>query len=395
MRILTFTHLFPNSLQPVWGVFIYQRIAHLAKRPGIEVTVVAPVPYIPKWIPIRSWEKYKHIPKEEIIGGVSAIHPRYPHIPKIAMPLHGILLFLGCYRQVAKLHRERGFDCIDSHWIYPDGFAAVLIGKKLGIPVFCSARGTDINVYPKFWTIRPLISWLLNQSTGIIAVSRALKEVMVNLGLQQEKIRVVGNGVDESRFAPMDRSKARGLLRLPSDGQIMVAVGSLSEHKNHALLISATSVIISRWPDMQLYILGEGPFRERLERMVRDKGLQGRVLLPGNQSNEKLNLWYNAADVSCLSSCREGWPNVLMESLACGTPVVATRVGGVPEVITSAAYGLLVEQSVPALAKGMESALGNQWDREAIVRYARTRTWNEVAAEIESYFVERMAARHF
>jgi glycosyltransferase involved in cell wall biosynthesis len=129
--------------------------------------------------------------------------------------------------------------------------------------------------------------------------------------------------------------------------------------------------------------------------MVRDKGLQGRVLLPGNQSNEKLNLWYNAADVSCLSSCREGWPNVLMESLACGTPVVATRVGGVPEVITSAAYGLLVEPSVPALAKGMESALGNQWDREAIVRYARTRTWNEVAAEMESYFVERMAARHF
>ncbi len=395
MKILTFTHLFPNAEQPIWGVFIYQRIAHFAKRPGNEVTVVAPVPYIPKWIPTRSWEKYKHIPKEEIVGGVSVVHPRYPHIPKIAMPFHGILLFLGCYRQIARLQRKGGFDCIDSHWIYPDGFAAVLFGKKLGIPVFCSARGTDINVYPKFRTIRPLISWLLKQSTGIIAVSQALKQVMVSLGLQQEKIRVIGNGVDESRFAPMDRRKARELLRLPSDGQIMIAVGSLSEHKNHAFLISATSEIISRWPNMGLYILGEGPLRERLERIVREKGLQGRVSLPGNQSNEKLNLWYNAADVSCLSSCREGWPNVLMESLACGTPVVATRVGGVPEVITSSAYGVLVDPNVPEFAKGMESALRNKWDREAIVRYARTRTWNEVAAEMESFFAEQMATRHF
>jgi glycosyltransferase involved in cell wall biosynthesis len=123
--------------------------------------------------------------------------------------------------------------------------------------------------------------------------------------------------------------------------------------------------------------------------------LQGRVSLPGNQSNEKLNLWYNAADVSCLSSCREGWPNVLMESLACGTPVVATRVGGVPEVITSSAYGVLVDPNVPEFAKGMESALRNKWDREAIVRYARTRTWNEVAAEMESFFAEQMATRHF
>src|SRR6266478_3980556 len=351
MKILTFTHLFPNAEQPIWGVFIYQRIAHFAKRPGNEVTVVAPVPYIPKWIPTRSWEKYKHIPKEEIVGGVSVVHPRYPHIPKIAMPFHGILLFLGCYRQIARLQRKGGFDCIDSHWIYPDGFAAVLFGKTLGIPVFCSARGTDINVYPKFKTIRPLISWLLKQSTGIIAVSQALKQVMVSLGLQQEK--------------------------------------------NHAFLISATSEIISRWPNMGLYILGEGPLRERLERIVREKGLQGRVSLPGNQSNEKLNLWYNAADVSCLSSCREGWPNVLMESLACGTPVVATRVGGVPEVITSSAYGVLVDPNVPEFAKGMESALRNKWDREAIVRYARTRTWNEVAAEMESFFAEQMATRHF
>jgi len=389
MRILTFGHLFPNSVQPVWGIFVYQRIVHFAKRPGSEVRVVAPIPYIPQWFPSPSREKYKHIPQREFVGGLPVEHPRYLLVPKIAMPFHGILLFLGCWRRITKLYREQSFDCIDSHWKYPDGFAAVLAGKMLGVPVFCSARGTDINVYPRLPLIRPLIRWTLRQACGIIAVSQSLKRVMVDLGIPEEKIRVIGNGVDTDRFHPMDRVQARRQLGLPVEGQLVVAVGSLTEHKGHALLISAIAEISSRWPSLCLCILGEGPLRASLVKLASEKGLDGRVLIPGSCLNEELSVWYNAADVSCLPSSREGWPNVLLESLACGTPVVATRVGGVPEVISSPEHGILVEPNVNKLSEGLEAALRKQWDRGTIVSYARCRTWNEVAAEMETFLAER------
>ncbi|HZR63926.1 MAG TPA: glycosyltransferase family 4 protein [Terriglobales bacterium] len=389
MKILTFGHLFPNSQQPFWGIFVYQRIVHFAKRPGAEVRVVSPIPYIPRWFPSASREKYKRIPRRETIGGLTAEHPRYLLVPKIAMPLHGFLLFAGCYRKIAQLYRQRNFDCIDSHWIFPDGFAAVLAGKILGVPVFCSARGTDINVYPNFRLIRPFIRWALAQSAGVIAVSQALKERIVALGIPEHKVRVIGNGVDIDRFHPIDRQEARRQLGLQPEGFVIVAVGSLTEHKGHALLISALAEISSVHTDLRLYILGEGPLQVDLESLITKSGMKNRVFLAGGKRNEELNLWYNAADLSCLPSSREGWPNVLLESLACGTPVVASRVGGVPEVITSCEYGILVEPTVAELRKGIEAAIAHKWNRQTIVNYARSRTWNEVAAEMEAFLTEQ------
>jgi len=388
MNILTFTQLFPNALQPVSGIFIYQRILHFSRRPGNEVKVVAPVPFIPRWLPSHSREIYKHIPEHEIIGGLAVDYPRYPHLPSVVMSAHGFLMFLGCYRLVAKLHRERRFDCIDSHFIYPDGFAAVLLGKMLGIPVFCSARGTDITLYPSFRLIRPLIRWTLRRAAGIIAVSNSLKESMVNLGVPAEKIRVIGNGVDLKRFAPMDRGEARRQLGLPEDSRMIVSVAGLHPHKGHQILISALDEIRRQFPSLRLYVLGEGPYRPALQRLIAEKNLQEHVFLKGSRSNEELKFWYNAADLSCLSSAREGWPNVLLESLSCGTPVLATRVGGVPEVITSPELGLMVERSIQAIAEGLKTALRKSWNRDALVRYARMRTWDDVAAEMERYLAQ-------
>jgi len=389
MKILAFTHLFPNSIQPLWGVFVYQRIAHIAKRPDRDVRVVAPVPYIPRWFPSKMWNKYKLIPRQEIVDGLVVTHPRYLHVPKIAMPLHGFLLFVGCFRHVAKQYREHRFDCIDSHWVYPDGFAAVLFGRMFGVPVFCSARGTDINVYPTLPLIRPLIRWALRRASGIVAVSDALKREILKFGIPAKNITVIGNGVDLSRFKQENRSEARKRLGLPLDGRLAVAVGSLNEHKCHAMLISAFAEISADWHDLRLFILGEGNLRASLEKLVIDKGLKGRVFLPGNQKNEELSQWYNAADFSCLSSIREGWPNVLLESLACGTPVVATRVGGTQEVIVSSELGILVEPNADALARGLVDALQKHWDRDTMASYARSRTWNEVAAEMDAFLTSR------
>ena len=173
-------------------------------------------------------------------------------------------------------------------------------------------------------------------------------------------------------------------MGLPAEAKLVVSVGSLNEHKSHDRLILAFKEIAPRCPELLLYIVGEGYLRGTLEKLVSDNGLHGRIFLLGTQANEDLKWWYNAADLTCLSSTREGWPNVLLESLACGTPVVATDVGGVPEVITSPEHGILVEPNAAALARGLEVALAQKWNREAIVKYARSRTWNEVAREVEA-----------
>ena len=390
MRILTFTSLFPNARQPLLGIFVYHRVANLAQRAGHHVQVVAPVPYFPVWLRVKRWQAASQVPRQEQVGGLGVYHPRYFLLPRISMPLHGMLMFLGSAPLALRLNREAKFDCIDAHYVYPDGFAAVLLGKLLRVPVIVSARGTDINLFPWFRSIRPMIQWTLRQADGVIAVSAALREAMVELGTPPDKIQVIPNGVDPQRFEPVDRQAARRHLGLPAEGQAIVQVGSLISSKGPRLLIAALAEIAPRFPDLRLYLLGEGSLRKKLESLVRENGLEQRVLLVGSRPNEELKFWYSAADLTCLASLREGMPNVVLESLACGTPVVATRVGGVPEILISSELGLMAEPNVQSIAMALKSALETSWDREALVRHARTRTWTEVAGEVERYLLSRV-----
>jgi teichuronic acid biosynthesis glycosyltransferase TuaC len=389
MKILTFTSLFPNRLKPDFGAFIYQRTAHLAARAGNFLRVLAPIPYFPSWPRTNRWSSFSKIPINESVGTLTVSHPRYPLLPGV-MPLHGWLIFLGCLQAVRRLHREFGFDCIDAHYIYPDCFAAVLLAKILRIPVIVSARGTDINLFPNFITILPQIRWVLLQCSGIIAVSAALKEKMVAIGVPAEKIRVIGNGVDTHRFQWIDRDLARRRLAVPEKARMLLSVGSLVPVKSHHLLISVMAELATRYPDLLLYIVGDGPERSRLELEIRSRGLQMRIFLPGNQPNEVLPFWFSAADISCLTSSREGWPNVISESIACGTPVVATRVGGVPEIITSPDLGIMTEPTVHSIAEGIQLALRTDWDRQLLLRTAQSRTWAVVAEEVESFIASRV-----
>lgn len=285
------------------------------------------------------------------------------------------------------MHRLHNFECIDSHYVYPDGFAAILLGRVLGIPVFLSARGTDINVFPTYRLIRPMIRWSLKKAAGIVAVSAALREQIVRLGISSELVKVIVNGVDPNRFFVSDRAAARAQLGIRQDGEVIVSVGSLVPAKSHDLLIRAVAQLRSKaGRRTSLYIVGEGPLRNRLKALIDELDLSEQAHLIGGQSNETLQQWFNAADLSVLVSAREGMPNVVLESLACGTPVLATRVGGVPEVLVSEQLGILVEPSVEAIAAGIERALNSKWHREVISRHARTRTWDSVAEEVEKYF---------
>jgi teichuronic acid biosynthesis glycosyltransferase TuaC len=390
MKILTFTSLFPNRKRPLFGIFIFQRILHLATRPGNLVRVVAPVPYFPSWLPSKHWGTYAQIPRKENFGSLSVSHPRYPLIPGVLMPLHGLLMFLGCLSTVRRLHREFQFDCIDAHYVYPDGFAAVLLGRMLDLPVVLSARGTDINLFASFVTIRPMILWTLRQAAGVVAVATALKNEMINLGLPADKICVIPNGVDLQRFHPIARPEARRKLGLQQETRIVVSVGSLTEGKNHKVLVSAFAKISEDHPEYRLYILGEGPLRTELEQLIGKLRVEKQVSLVGARPNEELALWFSSADASCLVSSREGWPNVVTESIACGTPVVATRVGGIPEIIVSPELGVLVDQNLTDVASGLQLALVKDWDREALVRQAHARSWDLVAGEVEQYLASRV-----
>jgi teichuronic acid biosynthesis glycosyltransferase TuaC len=391
LRVVTFATIFPNANDPSHGIFVYQRAKHLAKRPGVEVVAIVPIPYFPRWLRTNRWKKYQDIPNIEILEGMEVHHPRYFHLPKIWMPFHGLSMFLGCASTVRKLHERRRIDVIDSHFVYPEGFAAVLLGKLVQVCVMVSARGTDINVYPSLKLIRPMIRWTLTKANRIIAVSKALKQKMVELGIAENKIQVIPNGVDATRFQPEDKEEARLHLSLAPADRIIVSVGALIPGKGHDLVIRATAGLVSEFAGIKLFILGDGPIRQELEGLVRELNLTERVQIVGKRPNEELRHWFSAADASCLASAREGWPNVVTESLACGTPVVATRVGGIPEILCSEALGILVERSVEGVRDGIRDALLKNWNRGEIANRTRQRTWDVVASEIEGVMLARQS----
>ena len=384
MQILTFTSLFPNAADKTFGVFIYQRMAHVDKRAGNKVHVIAPVPYVPGWLKQTRWGTMARIPKVEQIGELTVYHPRYLLLPKISMAIHGLLIFLGSFRLVRKLHKQIHFDCIDAHYVYPDCFAAVMIGRRLGLPVVASARGTDINLFPSFRLVRPMIRWTLKHTAGNIAVCRALGDEMIALGASQDRVAVIGNGVDLERFQPVDQLEARKKLGIPLDAQMVVSVGALIPRKGFQFLIPAVARIAAHYPVLKVYIVGKGDPTE-LKELCRTHKVEDRVFLVGSRANEELKFWYSAADLSCLVSSREGWPNVVLESLACSTPVLATGLWGVPEILVSPELGIMVTQEIESISEGLGKALSRKWDREAILRYARTRTWDVVAQEVDDF----------
>jgi teichuronic acid biosynthesis glycosyltransferase TuaC len=388
MRILTFTSLFPDSTRPNFCIFIYQRMVHVARRPGNTVTVVAPVPYVPFWVPGKKAREYRSIPRQERFGDLKVYHPRYPFIPRISSALHGLLMFVGTCRLVSKLVRG-GVDCIDAHFVYPDGFAAILLGKVLDIPVIVSARGTDMNFYPTIAMVRPMLRWTVRQANGLIGVCKALSSAMIDLGAPPERVHTIGNGVDPKRFHPANPLASREMLNVSTDRQVVVSVGALTYHKGQLSLIAAISELKRRGLSVQLYIAGEGSLRPRLEQQIRELALEQDVFLLGQIANEQLRFWYSAADVSCLASSREGWANVLLESMACGTPVVATRIWGTPEVVASEELGVLVEQTVSAIADGLQLALQKVWDRNRIAAYAHQRSWEVVAEQVERWLSQQ------
>jgi glycosyltransferase involved in cell wall biosynthesis len=352
---------------------------------------VAPVPFFPRVNIHSRWYEYARIPKKEQIAGFQLDHPRYILVPKVAMGMHALSMFAGSFRRVFQRSKEHHFELIDAHYVYPDGLAAVMLGKLLGLPVVVSARGSDIHLFSTFRTIRPLIARALQRADAVIAVSQGLKDRMVQLGCPGEKIVVIGNGVDAKQFRPASQAEMRARLNLPLGSPIVVSVGNLKEGKGFHVLIDAFARLRGRGRDIMLVIVGGGPDRALLEKKIKAGGLEKSVYLAGAQPHESLAEWYNAADIFCLASSSEGCPNVVLEAMACGLPVVTTAAAA--ELVTSPALGIVTDRTATAFEAAIDEAFLRMWDRDLIVAHARNRTWSDVASRVLDVF-SSVVSRH-
>ncbi len=394
MKVLTFTSLYPNNIWPNHGVFIKERMTCFAALEGCRLKVVAPVPYFPR-VKINWRWRYSQVLPHEMRDGIEVYHPRYCLTPKVGMTLYGLMMFLSVLATVKKIRADFDFDLIDAHYVFPDGFAGVLLGWYFRKPVVVSARGSDINQYANLPLIRQLLRYTLGKAKSVIAVCQALNEAMIDLGVAPEKIRVIPNGVDHDKFFPVPQAEARKKLGLPTDKRIILSVGGLVPRKGFDVLIKALSRLArkSSTGDFYLAIVGDGPAREALEKLAASLGLGENVRLIGSVPHEELNSWYSAADLFCLVSDREGWPNVLLESLACGTPVVATNIWGVPEIIRSETIGLLTERTEQAVAATLARAFETRWVADDLTAYAKQHSWERVAQSVHGVFESVLAEK--
>jgi teichuronic acid biosynthesis glycosyltransferase TuaC len=372
LRTVTFTTLYPNLVRPRHGIFIEQRLRHLVASGEVESRVVAPSAWFPSGdARFGSWSVFGRVPAVEMRYGIVARHPRYLLLPKVGMTAAPMSIALAARPVLQDMLRQGyDFDVIDSYYLYPEGVAAALLGLWLNRPVILSALGDDAITLPSFPLPRRMILWAVGHAAGVTTVCQALKDRLVEVGAPEEKIRVVLHGVDLEMFRPVDREAVR--RRLGLSGRVLLVVGHLINRKGQHLVVQA----LPHLPGTTLILAGDGWMEGKLQQMARDFGVADRVRFLGNVEQEDLRDYYGAADALVLASSREGIANVLIESMACGTPVIATPVWGTPEAVSVPEAGVLMrDRSVEALVEAAQRLFGSEPDRAATRRHAETFTW--------------------
>ena len=281
------------------------------------------------------------------------------------------------------------FDLIHSHFTWSSGYVGARLKEKYGVPFVVTAHGEDIYSLPfKDAVWRKNIEYVLNTADAIITVSRNNLECIRKLDVDTP-VHVIPNGFKEDLFCPMEMAECRRVLGLPLDRRIILTVGIYEPVKGQKYLVEAVSQIIQEKKDILCVIIGFGTERQALEKQIRSLGLEDHIMLAGPKRHTEIPLWINACDLFVLSSLNEGNPTVLFETIGCGKPFVGTKVGGVPEIITSDVYGLLVNPADPEdLKEKILMGLERTWDREAIRAYAEQFTWETIARKIRDVYIQ-------
>jgi glycosyltransferase involved in cell wall biosynthesis len=353
MRILFITNVFPNPYEPTKGVFNREMVRALAGRH--ELAVVAPISWAVEWHGRRRSGDLLGRDRRTGVGQVEVYHPRFYYTPKVFRGRYGWFYWRSVAGVVRRLLRAGRFDAVVGYWAHPDGEAAVRAARIAGAPAVVMVGGSDVLLLTADRTRRRRVSDVLSQADAVVTLSRDLAEKVAELGADPGKVTVMARGVDVEKFSPGDRDEARRRLGIPLGTRALLWVGRMVPVKGLDVLLEALESL--RDQGCHLYLIGDGPLRGGLEARSGSRGLSGCVSFVGPVEHDRLADWYRAADLTILPSHSEGIPNVLRESLACGTPFVASRVGGVSELADGGGGRLVEPGDARALADAIIGAL--------------------------------------
>jgi glycosyltransferase involved in cell wall biosynthesis len=388
--IVVLSSLFPSPAQPNAGVFVRERMFRVGAH--LPLSVVAPTPWFPFQSVLRRWRPhFRPTPPAQVEQqGFAVWYPRYLSFPGVLKSLDGLFMACGAFPGLRRLKAAGQLDLIDAHFGYPDGYAAVLLGRWLKVPVTITMRGTE-DRHSRTPSLLPRLRQALLGCQQVFSVSAALKQVAVGLGVPGDKVEVVGNGVDANKFHPVDRAACRQALGLALDAPVLIGVGGLVERKGFHRVVEVLPSLIERFPELVYLIIGgpsaEGNNQAELEAQVARLGLERHVRFLGTRKPEELSEVLSAANVFVLSTRNEGWANVFLEAMACGLPVVTTDVGGNREVVCKPELGTVVPfGDAAALAAALNDALQTRWDPAAIRSYAEDNAWDERVSRLLKAF---------
>lgn len=386
MKIQVLTNLYPLPWQPNRATFNKQQFELLAKTHTVEVLVL--VSFI-DWFRYRN-SIHANVNAETKNLGISYLP--YFYIPGTARFTYAFSQFLSL---ISSLRRIKTFrpDCLLLSWAYPDAVAGVALAKALNIPALIKVHGSDINVHGEYKLRAKQILWAANYARAVVSVSQNLKFKLTKLGVPDCKVHVVYNGINHRVFHPRDRFQARNTIGTELNREMILFVGNLKLEKGCIDLLQAFRELARRNNLVDLYYIGDGPERSRIEEIVSTNGLQSRVKLIGTVSHYEIASWYNGADLVALPSHNEGVPNVLLEAMACGTPIVATRVGGIPEIVNEESGILVEKESQEELEKALKISLKRKWDKFRISASVRSFAWENNQRELGK-LLERVSGQY-
>ncbi|RYD58062.1 MAG: glycosyltransferase family 4 protein [Sphingomonadales bacterium] len=381
LRLLVLSTLFPDATRPNFGIFVERQALSLSERDDVEVRVIAPVGIPPG--PIRAFPRYRNLarlPSRECWKGLQVYRPHFTNIPITGGRFHATALIEALTPLCDQIYREFPFDAMVGEFFFPDGVAVVELGRRFGVPVSIKARGSDVHR----WGHRPVTGLQVRaagrSADGLLAVSNAMRDDMIALGMPGDRIETVVTGVDLTRFAPRDRDTAKSALGVA--GPLVLSVGALIPLKGHDILIRAAATM----PGLTLWIAGEGPDRNRLTSLIAKLGLGARVRLLGNLPHADLPAYLAAANAMALASEREGLANAWLEALASGTPIVIPDVGGARQVVTEPVAGRIVERKPEAFAAAIAAIVADPPSPATVRAIAEPFTWAANSARLHAHF---------
>ena len=370
LNVLTLSTLFPDMSRPNFGVFVERQARELASRPDVSVTVVAPIG-MPPW-PLSRAGRYaplRALPPKERWKDLTVYRPTFPIIPKFGGRTNVLTMARAILPLVKRLHTQTPFDVIDASFFFPDGPVAQRLSKALGIPYSVKARGADIHHWGTQRGTKKMVKRAADGAAGLLAVSAAMRRSMGRMGIDADKIRVHYTGVDLDRFEIADRDQAKAALGF--EGPLILCVGALIPRKGQDILVRA----LPQLPGTTLLLAGQGQYRRMLENLAQELGVERRIGFLGSVPHDRLPRLYAAADVMALPSESEGLANAWVDSLACGTPIVITDVGGARELLDRPEAGRIVDREPEALAEAIADILADPPEREAVRAAALRFTW--------------------